>query len=147
MTHDELAWHVSLAGRALSSRIRNRLSEHGLGRGEYRVLFALCDEEGLTQTDLVARHRLDKSVVARVTGRLEEKGYVERRPDPDDRRRKRLFLTPAAEELRDDVRTVQDAIEAEMTQGLDDAEVDALVDGLRTVARNLGADPTPEGDR
>lgn len=145
MTHDELAWHVSLAGRALSSRIQDRLSEHGLGHGEYRILFALYDEEGLTQTDLVARHHLDKSVVARVTDRLEEKGYVERRPDPDDGRRKRLVLTPKAEALHDDVRAIKDAVEVEMTQGLDDAEVDALVTGLRTVARNLGAEP--EDDR
>ncbi len=144
MNHDGLAWHVSLAGRTLSTRIQSHLSEHGLGRGEYRVLFALYDEEGLTQTDIVARHHLDKSVVARVTNQLEGKGYVERRPDTEDRRRKRLFLTPEAERLRDDIRAVKDAVNAEMTRGLNDAEVDALVAGLRTVARNLGAEPEDE---
>lgn len=144
MNHDGLAWHVSLAGRALSTRIQSRLSEYGLGRGEYRVLFALYDEEGLTQTDLVARHHLDKSVVARVTQQLEEKGYVERRPDPKDRRRKRLFLTAEGETLREDVQAVKNAVNTEMTYGLDDEEIDSLVAGLRTVARNLGAKPEDE---
>lgn len=140
MNHEGLAWHVSLAGRALSARIQDRLSEYGLGRGEYRVLFALYDEEGLTQSDLAARHHLDKSVVARVARQLEGKGYVDRRPDPEDRRRKRLFLTPEAEGLREDIREVKDAVNAEMTRELDETEVETLVAGLESVARNLGAE-------
>lgn len=139
-TDERLAWHVSLAGRALSARIQRRLAEYGLGHGEYRVLFALYEEEGLTQTDIVERHHLDKSVVARVTSRLEGKGYVERRPDPEDGRRKRLFLTPAAEELRPAVREIKEEVNAELTRGLDEKEVESLVDGLRTVAGNLGAE-------
>ncbi|WP_122090290.1 MarR family winged helix-turn-helix transcriptional regulator [Halalkalicoccus subterraneus] len=139
-TNERLAWHVSLAGRALSARIQRRFAEYGLGHGEYRVLFALYEEEGLTQTDIVEDHHLDKSVVARVTSRLEEKDYVERRPDPEDRRRKRLFLTPSAEEIRPAVESIKEEVNAEVTRGLDEREVESLVAGLRTVAGNLGAE-------
>ncbi len=140
MHHERLAWYVSLAGRVLSARVQARLSEYGLGHGEYRVLFALYDEEGLTQADIVARHHLNKSVVARVADRLETKGYVKRRPDPDDGRRKPLYLTAEAEALREEIRAVQTAVNAEATRGLDEEQVDELAAGLGTVAGNLGAD-------
>jgi DNA-binding MarR family transcriptional regulator len=140
MHNEPVAWHVSLAGRALSTRIERGLSAHGIGRGEYRVLFALYSEEGLTQAELVERHHLDKGAVARVVGRLVEKGYVKRHPDPEDNRRKLLFLTDDGEALRTEVNEVKDAIDAELTRGLTDGETAALREGLATVIENLGID-------
>ncbi|WP_136687922.1 MarR family winged helix-turn-helix transcriptional regulator [Halorhabdus amylolytica] len=137
---EPVAWHVSLAGRALSRTIEDELSDQDLGRGEYRVLFALAEREGLTQTDLVEQHHLEKSSIARVVAQLESKGYVETRPDPDDGRRKRLHLTDAGRELREDIAAVKDRVESQLTEGLSVEERSALVGHLRTVCRNLDVD-------
>jgi len=132
-----VAWHVSLAGRALSRTIEGELSEHGLGRGEYRVLFALSRQDGLTQTDLVERFHLEKSSVARAASRLQEKGYIEKRPDPADGRRKQLRLTPAGRALEDELTAIKERVESQLTDGLSDTEQDALIDTLRTICRNM----------
>ncbi|QGN06926.1 MarR family transcriptional regulator [Halorhabdus sp. CBA1104] len=132
-----IAWHVSLAGRALSRTIEDELSAYDLGRGEYRVLFALTEREGVTQTDLVEKHHLEKSSIARVVAQLESKGYVETRPDPEDRRRKRLYLTEAGRDLREEVTAVKDRVDSQLTDGLSPTEETRLVEYLRTVCRNL----------
>jgi DNA-binding MarR family transcriptional regulator len=147
MSDESIAPYVSLAGRALSARVERELAPHGIGRGEYRVLFALYNEEGVSQTTLADRHHLDKGVIARVVRRLEEKGYVERRPDPDDKRRKLLYLTEDAERLRSEVSDLQATVDTEITQGLTDEEARALTEGLQTVCENLGVGADGEETR
>ncbi|PSP44415.1 MarR family transcriptional regulator [Halobacteriales archaeon QH_6_64_20] len=145
MSNGSIAWHVSLAGRALSTRIEQGLAPHGIGRGEYRVLSALYNEEGVSQTTLADDHHLDKGVIARVVRRLEEKGYVERRPDPEDKRRKLLYLTEEAEGLRAEVGDLKATVDAEIADGLSDEEVGTLIDGLETVCENLGIATSGDG--
>ena len=134
---ESVAWHVSLAGRALSRMIEDELSAYDLGRGEYRVLFALTKREGVTQTDLVEKHHLEKSSIARVVAQLESKGYIETRPDSEDRRRKRLYLTASGRDLREEVTAVKDRVDSQLTDGLSPTEETRLVEHLRTVCRNL----------
>lgn len=144
MNDESVARRVSLAGRALSTRIERGLAPHGIGRGEYRLLFALYDDEGRSQTEVAEQYRLNKGVITRVVGRLEEKGYVERRSDPEDGRRKLLYLTDEAEALRSEVRGLQTTVERELTRGLSEEETRALADGLQTVIENLGVDVNEE---
>ncbi len=50
-------------------------------------------EDGLRLTDLAARAGITVQSMGELIDDLEVKGYVERRPDPDDRRAKRIYLT------------------------------------------------------
>jgi DNA-binding MarR family transcriptional regulator/GNAT superfamily N-acetyltransferase len=62
--------------------------------GESRALFEI-GAEGATPRDIRARLGLDSGYVARLIGSLRRDGLVEERPDPADRRTKRLSLTAA----------------------------------------------------
>jgi DNA-binding MarR family transcriptional regulator len=48
--------------------------------------------------------RCDRSAVTWITDRLEERGYVERRSDPGDRRVKLLALTEEGVRVREEIR-------------------------------------------
>lgn len=50
-------------------------------------------EDGLRLTDLAARAGVTAQSMGELVDDLEVKGYLERRPDPDDRRAKRIYLT------------------------------------------------------
>ncbi|MCA1729123.1 MAG: MarR family transcriptional regulator [Actinobacteria bacterium] len=50
-------------------------------------------EDGLRLTDLAARAGITAQSMGELVDDLEAKGYLERRPDPDDRRAKRIYLT------------------------------------------------------
>lgn len=63
--------------------------------------------------------------------RVVAKGWVERRPDPQDRRRALLRLTPAAEELLGEFESPTQVVREELLDGLDESE-------LRELSRVLG---------
>lgn len=80
-------------------RIEIALDLHGLTLAQFDVLVALRGAEGLRQQDL-ARHLLvTKGNVCLVLDRMQANGWVERRPDPDDGRAHRLYLTPQGKAL------------------------------------------------
>ncbi|MEI7786368.1 MAG: MarR family transcriptional regulator [Betaproteobacteria bacterium] len=61
---------------------------------QFAILNALIDEPGQDQVSLAARVAFDAATSGSVIGRLETKGWVRREPDAQDRRRKRLWITP-----------------------------------------------------
>lgn len=66
---------------------------------QFAVLTALEAEPELNQRELGERVALDKSTIGDLVARLSRRGYVTRRPDPMDARRRILFITPAGREV------------------------------------------------
>ncbi|GAA4521651.1 MULTISPECIES: MarR family winged helix-turn-helix transcriptional regulator [Nonomuraea] len=62
-------------------------------RPRHGAVLAYLDEEGSRATDLAARSGQHKQVIGTLVDELEELGYVERRPDPADRRAKLIVPT------------------------------------------------------
>ena len=58
-------------------------------------------------------------------------------PDPDDRRYKRVLLTEKAEDCQKQIWEHIQSIEARMTAGMSEPEIDTLVRLLDTAAQNL----------
>jgi DNA-binding MarR family transcriptional regulator len=57
------------------------------------AVLAYLDEDGVRATELARLSGRHKQVIGRLTDELEELGYLERRPDPQDRRAKLIFPT------------------------------------------------------
>ena len=60
----------------------------------------LWDENGQTARQLADRLSLDGSTMTGLLDRMEQKGLIEKRPDPTDRRALQVLLTEKANELR-----------------------------------------------
>src|SRR3954468_18136484 len=56
-------------------------------------VLAYLDEDGIRATELARLSGRHKQIIGRMVDELEELGYVERRPDPADRRAKLIFPT------------------------------------------------------
>ncbi|MGW1916573.1 MarR family winged helix-turn-helix transcriptional regulator [Streptomyces sp. NPDC002076] len=68
---------------------------------EYGVLYALAGaKDGLRITDLIDDALLTQAGVSRLVARMEKRGLVERRPDPDDARACRIVLTAEGREVQ-----------------------------------------------
>ena len=79
-----------------------RISAEGLLSGHYAFILIICREPGRSQEELARELCVNKSTVARHLNDLEEKGYIIRRPLPQDKRQfavdpseKMLALLPA----------------------------------------------------
>jgi DNA-binding MarR family transcriptional regulator len=103
-------------------------AEYGLKPPQFFALQAL--DEPVPMSSVANVLRCDRSAVTWITDRLEERGYVERRSDPGDRRVKLLALTEEGRRVREEIRA-RLAVPPEALTGLPKAEQRALRDLLR----------------
>jgi len=84
---------------AARSRMRfaAALAEIDLHLREFAALNIVAAKPGLTQHDLAAASEIDASTLVATLDGLEQRGLAERRPVPEDRRKRAIYLTPAGE--------------------------------------------------
>jgi len=103
--------------------------------------------EGLKQSDLAEYLDIQPITLTRLVDRLCDNGLIERRADPNDRRAKRLFLTPAARPLLDRIETQVEELAETVLAGVDRDAVGVLLTQLGLARENLRqaiADRTPQ---
>lgn len=118
-------------------RFDYRSVELGLTRAQWTVLAHLYRGQGVNQATLADRLDVTQITLARLVDRLEGAGWVERRPHPDDRRAKCLYLTPKAEAQVEHMRALADEVQNEALAGLGDQQQDLLIEMLLRVKDNL----------
>jgi len=117
---------------AVRQRMLERLHEHGFTDLEPAHLHVLQypGPQGQRPSELAARLRISKQALNYQLGQLERLGYLERRPDTDDLRSRRIALTPRAEAAVPVIRDAVAEIEAEWTQQLGPERFGQLRDAL-----------------
>ena len=123
--------------RLMRKSFDRRASAIGLTRSQWRVLAHLSRNEGVKQAGLAEILEIKPITLARLLDRLGANGWVERRPDPNDKRARRLFLTDKARPILIELREVALSVREEALSGFDAAEQDRLIDQLRAVKENL----------
>jgi DNA-binding MarR family transcriptional regulator len=112
--------------------LHRRLEERGherVRRG-HGCVFRFIDSEGSRLTDLAERSGHTKQAVGEAVADLEELGYVERVPDPEDGRAKRIRLTERGAEGQEDARDIFAEIEREWAEQIGEERVAALREAL-----------------
>lgn len=98
---------------------------------QFAILNALLDSPGVDQITLAKRVAFDPATSGSVIGRLESKGWVERRADAVDRRRKLLVLTPEGSQALLGMQRSVAAVQAHIVSPLTPAEQAQLLHLLR----------------
>ncbi|WP_426613036.1 MarR family winged helix-turn-helix transcriptional regulator [Bradyrhizobium sp. McL0616] len=94
---------------------------------QYAALIAIHTHPGIDATRLSAVIAFDRSTLGSVIERLQAKDYIERKPAPEDKRIKLLYLTkPGAAILREIIPAVERA-QARMLEPLKPTERKALM--------------------
>lgn len=109
----------------------------GLYRGQPPVLREIWDHEGLTQTELAERLKNTPATVTKTLQRMEKSGFVVRRPDPDDQRISRVYLTEAGKAVQKDVEGLFRTIEAETFADFTGEEQEVLRGYFLRIRENL----------
>jgi DNA-binding MarR family transcriptional regulator len=131
---DDLNWLLHRVALALGAAEQAAIGTLGIGVREHVVLTALARGGPSRQADLSQLLKLDKSAVTATVDALEEKGLVERRPDPRDRRARLPALTEAGRRLQRRSARATDEVQAEMLSKLAPKDRDKLVDLLAQLA-------------
>jgi len=133
----EFAFVLNDVARLLRTYADQRARQFGMTRAQWAVLARLEYNEGLKQSELAEMLDLQPITLTRLLDGLADNGLIERRADPDDRRAKRLFLTPAARPLLERLTELGEDLMATALAGLEPAEIAALLESLTAVKENL----------
>jgi MarR family transcriptional regulator for hemolysin len=133
----EFAFLVHDVARLLRTLADQRVRALNMTRAQWAVLSRLELREGLKQSELADDLDLKPITLTRLVDRLAAHGLVERRPDPSDRRVKRLYLTPAARPVVERLAQLGEALMAEVLAGLDERTVEAMLKHLGRAKENL----------
>ncbi len=106
-------------------------------RAQWVILLRLKGQPGLSQKELAEIVEVEPITVARLIDRLEERGMVERRDDPNDRRIWRLHLCPPAEPVLADLAGERTDMLRSLSLGLDAEALAAIEAGLRQMKTNV----------
>lgn len=138
-----LLWKAS---RAMAARAHASVNSLGLGPSDFGVLEALLHKGPLPVNQLGRKVLLTSGSMTAAVDRLEQRGLVERRDVPEDRRSRVVHLTPEGSALISRLFTQHAADLEQATAFLATDEINALATGLRRLGRGLDNSPKENED-
>lgn len=123
--------------RLMRAWFDERAQAEGLTRAQWRVLVHLAPRQGINQRSLAEILELDNVTLSRHVDRLEQAGWLERRPDPADRRAWLLYVSEASFPVLDKMERLAVETHAAALAGISEAERAQLVATLERIKGNL----------
>ncbi|MGF9564290.1 MarR family transcriptional regulator [Neorhizobium sp. JUb45] len=124
---------LTKTSRKIRTAFNQRVTAHGLTYPRARALWRLAERPDMAQTELAFELELEQATMVRLLDRMEENGLIERRQSADDRRVKRIALTPHGEEQATLVRSIADQMRQEVFADIDMEDLRGLTLLLQTI--------------
>ncbi|TXC69040.1 MarR family transcriptional regulator [Sphingorhabdus soli] len=141
---ESIGFLMNDAARLFRKALDARAIETGVTSLQWRLLAWILRNPGASQGFLADRLEVEPITVSRMVDRLVEAGHIERRPDPDDRRAWKIYLTECAMPIVRDLRTMADDLVDQALDGLspaERAEFERLVTRVRENLSSCGQEP------
>jgi DNA-binding MarR family transcriptional regulator len=134
---ENVAQLMAQVARLMRRAFDEKARSIGVTRPQWQVISLLALNEGINQGGLADQLDVEPITLGRMIDRLQEANYVERRPDPADRRAWRLYLTDKARGILEQLRPMAlDTAEAAQ-EGLNAEQRELLVRTLVQMRNNL----------
>ncbi|QCP50407.1 MarR family transcriptional regulator [Trinickia violacea] len=134
-----------LSGKRFDDLAKSSLD---LTRAQCRALAYLAHHGEVNQARLADLLEVAPISAGRLLDRMEDGGWIERLPNPQDRRERQVRMTAKAHKALESARRVGDEVAVEALNGLSQLEREQLIDLLQRVRANLSrivdADPASQ---
>lgn len=131
-----LGRHASILYRQANRFYDRALAPYGIGCGQQFFLLRIFEHQGINVLDLARLGQFDKGTATRAVQKQEEEGYIRSEPDPQDRRMRRLYTTPAAEPIVQEVFAARERWNQILTRGIRQEEIEQADKLLAHMAEN-----------
>ena len=115
--------NLSIIVRNSRTFCEHRLREFDIGFPEQIILMYLSEYGKVNQEDISKYFRIDKGAIAKTSGKLEEKGFVERKENPDDKREKLIQLSEKGRETIQTMRAILEEWNSLYLEGLSEEDI------------------------
>lgn len=123
--------------RLMRTRFDQWARAYGMTRAQGIILARLARQPGLSQNEMAALCEVEPITIGRLVDRLEARGLLERRPDPGDRRIRRLHLLPASEPILAAIQDYKNGLQRDLTEGLEPQAIETALDVLTHLKQKL----------
>lgn len=128
-----LVYLLNVGQRRLQRWSQARTTAGGVTAAQGGLLFFLGANDGALMSEAAAALDLGAPGMSGLADRTERAGLIERRPDETDRRASRLWLTEAGRAARQRSKTGMKALNARLTEGFTEAEIDVVARWLTSL--------------
>jgi MarR family transcriptional regulator for hemolysin len=132
-----LGLEIYETSRTMRRHFDCRARSLGFTQAQWRALLKLDENAGISQAGLADLLDMQPISLARILDRMVTVELVERRPDPDDRRAVKLFLTAEAGPILKVLREIADEIRTAATKGLSAEQQSQVIAFLRQMRANF----------
>ncbi len=120
--------------KAFDLELRNRI---GINLVQSKVIFALNIQSGPTQRELADKIGVESPTLVPIIDKMEQDGYVKRKPDAKDRRIKRIYATAKADSLWDSMVECAAQIKKTSVKDLSENEIKFALKVVKKITENL----------
>ncbi|MBX8935506.1 MULTISPECIES: MarR family winged helix-turn-helix transcriptional regulator [Enterococcus] len=128
---------IGKIARALDSIANIEFKEYQLSKGQYLYLTRIFENPGIIPDKLAEMIKVDRTTAARAIKKLEEKGFIEKKPDSKNKKIRRLFVTAEGAELAPIIQLENEYSNQIALQNLSAQEVEAFAKTLKTLTANI----------
>jgi DNA-binding MarR family transcriptional regulator len=136
-----LVFLLNVAQRRLQRFLAARSGDSGVTAAQSGLLFVLGQRDGVLMGEAAAALDLGPPGISGLVDRMTAASLIRRRADPDDGRAWRLWLTPAGRDALGQSRAELATINARLTEGFSDTEIDVVARWLTSFQSKF-----PRGD-
>jgi MarR family transcriptional regulator for hemolysin len=128
---------IADVARMMRSAFDRRVRRLGLTRSQWLVLSLLHRHPGVSQSELAEMLEVERATAGRMIDRLERKHWLVRRPDRDDRRINRLYLTEDAKGVQAEMGRIAAELLDDAMASLAEGEREALAEMMERMKAQL----------
>lgn len=132
---DHLLTSISILYRYIQKYLDKYLLPYNLGSGQFIFMLLINENEGITMQKLAEVGDFDKGTTSKSIQKLEELNYVIVKPDEQDRRSKRLYLTASGIEVMRELYQIRNACCNQLLYGLEDCQLVSQVEKMTNNSR------------
>jgi DNA-binding MarR family transcriptional regulator len=138
MDNDDVLTIFGATVKAMRARFDGALRGHGLRLGQYQLLRALWEKDGMTPRELAEHAGVEMPTVTRTVQRMVRDGLVRREAHPSDARSVRILLAPKGQVLEAAAAELRKTFTQAALEGIAPADRAQLAATLERVLENLG---------
>ncbi len=122
--------------RPLNNVLNKKLEEYNLFTSQWSILFYINKYENITLVEIAKHLYVERPTITRAVLKLEELDYIEQ-IHGNNRREKRIQLTPLGQNVFNDIRNSLDSYQRHVLSGISDEEMKKMIQLMEIIRNNI----------